>query len=353
MDMEKQIFNYLEGKLNDKLKEEFLKKISENKEAKKLFYDLKLIWETGEYIQQEKNAKTQEEWGKISTKLAPQFKQSRAVVKHKNLLKYAAMLIVAVGLTFGLSKQFIFSEKSISQNEVYVPKGQKSQLTLSDGTKIWLNSESKITYPTKFSMGSDRNVYLEGEAYFKVTKNCKVPFIVNTDKINIKVLGTSFNVKSYTADKTIETTLIEGKVSIQKKSYNQTAKSWDLNPNQKAIFNKATHSLLVEDLNVKPEVAESNAKDITPGCYTNSQAVTSWKEEILIFDNESLAEITTKLERWYGYNIEVKDAELLENRYKGKFENLESVNQVLDVISVTTPIRYTINGRNIIIEQRQ
>ena len=117
--------------------------------------------------------------------------------------------------------------------------------------KVISNAQDKRYYDKKSGL---RNIFLEGEAYFEVAKNEKAPFIVNTSKIKVKVLGTSFNIKCYPEDKTIETTLIEGKVTIQQAGETVAQKQYYLNPNQKAVYDKNNHTFVFEDLVVNNEI---------------------------------------------------------------------------------------------------
>ena len=356
-DIEKIMLDYLEGRLDEKSKRELLQTLKEDDQKRELFFQLKLIWNHSETEADAESAGTRESWQRISDKLNSDFVQSLKKQKNKpwiNLLKYAAIFIIGAGLTVitvNLVKTFS-GRKLIAENETIVQKGQKSQVILTDGTKIWLNSETRLRYPSRFGLTGSREVYLEGEAYFEVAKNEKQPFNVNTGNLKIRVLGTSFNVKSYPEDKLVETTLIEGKVCIQKAG--QSSASCNqviLEPNQKAVFNKSDYTIVVSDLNTGQNIDKKEIDSKAPVLAKNTEPITSWKDQILYFDNESLEEIIVKLERWYGYTVIVKDRDLLVHRYKGKFENYETIYQVLDAIRLTTPIRYTVSNKVVTIEK--
>jgi ferric-dicitrate binding protein FerR (iron transport regulator) len=188
---------------------------------------------------------------------------------------------------------------------------------------VWLNSDTKIKYKKQF-IGPVREVFLCGEAYFSVVKDASRPFIVKTLKLDIKVLGTVFNVKSYPGEKTIETTLVTGLVSIEKNNETKEAKEAPvlIRPKQKAVFSVLGDKICVEPVNVDKTV--------------------SWKNGKLIFDNESLEGVVTKLQRWYGVKIELP----------GKFKNTEdrftltvkdeNIEEVIHLLQLTSRLTFKI-----------
>jgi len=241
-------------------------------------------------------------------------------------------------------------ETAMAYNEMNVPEGAKSQLTLSDGTKVWLNGGSKLKYPANFSAES-RDVFLDGEAFFDVSENKSKPFLVHTSSIQIKVLGTAFNVKSYAEDKIIETTLVRGSIEIRELKDNILTKPLLLRPNQKAIFVKSNAQLSTSSDDVGQKLNESPSK--LPGIEiskVNTAPVTAWKEKNLVFDNITLEEIAVNLERWYGVKIHILNDSLKKYKYKGRFSHNETVYQVLEVLKVTTPIFYELKNYEINID---
>ena len=210
------------------------------------------------------------------------------------------------------------------------PSGQKSVLFLSDGTKVWLNAASKLTYAREFGTEGTRDVYLEGEAFFDVVHDRERPFIVHTSSIAVKVLGTSFNVKSYSEEETVETTLVDGKVQIVQSDENgRQAAAIDLKPNQRAVFDKVSGVM--------------NVKEV--------QALNSglWKEDRLIFDEEPIDNVILQLERWYNVKIHVKKRGQLNCKLTARIGK-ESLQEVLKLIEATHDIRYTIVGQEVFIE---
>jgi len=256
-----------------------------------------------------------------------------------NWIKLAAAVIivplVSVGIFYFLNRtdNQTLSVRSGHKNDVekrVSDKGQKSILVLSDGTKVWLNAASKISYPKDFETQNTRDVYLEGEAFFDVAHNENKPFIVHTSSINIKVLGTSFNVKSYFDEKTIETTLVQGKVRIeQSDGKGNSIGDVELKPNQRAVFNKES-----KIINIKEVVADNSL---------------SWKRERLVFDEESIDNVILQMERWYNVKIYVKNKGNLDCKLTASIEN-ESLEEILNLISIAHNIQYSISGGDVFLE---
>jgi ferric-dicitrate binding protein FerR (iron transport regulator) len=208
--------------------------------------------------------------------------------------------------------------------------GQKSTIILPDNTIVTLNGESSLSYRGDWKEESLRSVSLTGEGYFKVTSNPQKPFVVNTSGISIKVLGTTFNVKSYDNDEAVETTLVEGKVVIEKDGEEDAiSESIELLPDQKAIFTKNSKQIVLE--NVKPE----------------SEA--AWVKGSLVFEDEPFSEIVKDLERWYGTKIIVKDKASLQCRFNTRIEN-ESLEEVLKLFSSSGNVKYSIDDNQVWIE---
>jgi transmembrane sensor len=241
-------------------------------------------------------------------------------------------------------------ETAMAYNEMNVPEGAKSQLSLSDGTKVWLNGGSKLKYPASFS-AKTRDVFLDGEAFFDVSENKSKPFLVHASSIQITVLGTAFNVKSYAQDRIIETTLVRGSIEIRELKDNVLTQPLLLSPNQKAIFVKSKGELSKSSDDIGQKLKQSPNK--YPGIEVskvNTVPVTAWKEKNLVFDNITLEEIAVSLERWYGIKIHIMNNSLKKYKYKGRFSHNETVYQVLEVIKVTTPIFYELKNYEINID---
>ena len=174
--------------------------------------------------------------------------------------------------------------EKISYQSIYVPAGQRAELTLADGTKVWLNSRSSLKFPTNFQ-GKSRNVILDGEGFFTVAKNKEVPFIVKTKKYDVKVLGTEFNILAYSTDSIWETSLLEGSVEIQ------------TNGKRKLRLEPNTMVRLQGNSLVKQHIKKME--------YFR------WREGLICFDNISVKEMIEKLKLYYGVDIVINNQEIL------------------------------------------
>ena len=200
-------------------------------------------------------------------------------------------------------------------NKIIIPYGKRSEITLADGTHIWLNSGSQLSYPTEFKSDS-REVYLSGEAFFDVKHDNGKPFYVITRDIKIKVLGTSFNVTSYDEDKTAQTVLVKGKVSVGK---NQLfAKTLDLIPGERMIYDKNNKNLTKDQVDVK--------------------LYASWLNGYLIFESLPITEVYKKLERYYNRNI-IAESGLDKITFSGKLDLKNKIEDVLENISFASSVR--------------
>lgn len=218
-------------------------------------------------------------------------------------------------------------------NEVVVPFGKKSQLTLEDGTKVWLNAGSRMAFPTKFK-GNKREVFLEGEGYFEVAHNLKLPFYVYTNEIAVKVLGTKFNISAYKSDKLIEAVLIEGSVAINERSALGFMKSESvLIPNQKASYNRNERSLVVKE---EPNVDDAIA----------------WIEGWFKFHRQTINDVMNKLERYYNVQFEFNSKFPAEDLITGKLYLNDSIEQVMMALDVVGKLQYRIDGNKIYVGKK-
>lgn len=236
--------------------------------------------------------------------------------------------------------------------EVQTLKGTRTKIILPDGSNVWLNAGSKLNYEKKFD-AKLREVYLSGEAYFDVVHNAKRPFLIHTATINIKVLGTQFNVKAYDDDSLTETSLIKGSVEVSLK-YNDL-KKYILRPNQKLIL--PNESFLA--IQKKVSAVKSDSKDlemyapqIKELTYLkddyNTNIESSWTRNILSFEDESFTEVAKKMERWYDVTIKFENPRWEKQYVSGAFEN-ESLDQAMNALKFTTGFNYKKEGNTIII----
>lgn len=193
--------------------------------------------------------------------------------------------------------------------------GDHKKVTLPDGSTVILNAESSLTYPKNF-MDSTRQVTLTGEAFFDIKRDTTQPFIVKTEYLSVKVLGTAFNVKSYPGDENIETTLVSGKVEILRQ---KAKKTLVLAPSQRAVFDKEKSNIKVDSV--------------------DSENIIAWKQGKLVFNNTSLKQVISDLNRKYNVEFVIQSEALLHYKYTGTFDNL-TLKEVLELLKISSPIHY-------------
>ena len=233
----------------------------------------------------------------------------------KTVLKYAAIVVVAF-IAGNQLRPSAPPEKEIRYSEITVPFGQMSQLTLSDETKIWLNSGTTLRYPERFAENS-RSVTIEGEAYFEVSKMAHKPFTVNTPDMKVEVMGTSFNLSAYPEDATTSATLVEGKIDIQTSAGKTIA---HINAGQMATKNKT-----------EPNIEIRNVK---------TAFYASWIDGKIFFDDEPLDQIAVKLERWFNVEIVFANEHLKSHRFTGTILKNKPVDQIMQALELISPIRF-------------
>ena len=264
-------------------------------------------------------------------------------------------LVVKIAIAAGFIGLIIFgyyifnrdaNSNSDNEREVAAISGSKSFITLPDGSMVWLNSDSRIFYDKGFDKNI-REVRLEGEAYFDVKKDTAHPFIVHTNEIDIKVLGTAFNVKSYPSDKTIEATLIRGVVEITNKLDPLSPKIL-LKPLEKFVAIKEVYDIektaqvphhIVTEINKKIPIVSFSP--LNEKVVDSTFIETSWMYNRLQFDGDSFEELARKMQRWYNVQIIFKDNSLSQSRFTGVFED-ETIDQALKALQMIKPFKYKI-----------
>lgn len=271
-------------------------------------------------------------------------------------LKSAAIFILGFAVSWILykNKEIDLLNENVLQI-IETPKGSSTKISLPDGSKIWLNAGSKITYSSIFNKNS-REVFLEEEAFFSVSKDEKRQFIVKTPDITVKVFGTSFNVKSYPNENAVETTLVEGSISLYKNSTNGKASGEEikLDPSQRVVLYKEeqeTRTLTESTPKRIANVPERKPK-LVLSKHIDTEMFTSWKDGHLIIKSEPLEELALTLERKYNVSIHFIDEEIRQFRFTGTFEN-ETIEQVLAAIKLASSIDYKIEEREIWINQAE
>lgn len=304
--MDKRIIKYYQGELSPKERRDFLEKAYRDEHLKHQLIRYQQI-DSLLYLQEDF---ANRELGK------KKYKQFKQMVGYRTKLlflkrwsKYAAVWLLSLLATWQLADYYTRSKKvvepTINQQELYVPAGQRAELTLPDGSKVWLNANSRLSYPSSFQ--KERRVTLSGEGYFTVAPNKEMPFIVSTSALDIKALGTEFNVRGYPDSESVEVYLNKGIV--------------------KTYF---------------PD-AESEGKIISPGqCIIQSgdkmeltdadPDILCWREGLYVFKKQKLGYILKQLELYYDVEILVKRPEILDYEYVGKFRQRDGILTILQVI---------------------
>ena len=216
--------------------------------------------------------------------------------------------------------------EEIVYNTMQIPVGGFYQLKLADGTKVWLNSLTRLRFPVTFA-GEERKVYLTGEAYFEVARDSVHPFIVATDEgMEVKVYGTEFNVDTYRKG-TVKTTLVNGKVGIR---VSATGEEMRLSPNQMALFTKATQSIQVENV--------------------DSYGVVAWKDGKFVFEDEPIEEIMERLSRWYDVKVFYANERIKKHTFTGIITRFADISDVLHLTEETAAVEFRIQGDTVTVK---
>lgn len=255
-------------------------------------------------------------------------KASRREFRLSTLWRYAAVVAVIIAVGFlSYWRGEVNVKDTFADISVEAPLGSKTKLYLPDGTLVWLNAGSRMTYSQGFGF-DNRKVELEGEGYFEVKRNEKIPFYVKTKDLQLRVLGTKFNFRDYPEDHEVVVSLLEGKVELSNMLKNE--KEALLAPNERAVLNKSNGLMTVES------VMAANASQ--------------WTDGYLFFDEELLPDIVKELERSYNVKIHIANDSLNNFRFYGNFVRREqNIQEVLDALASTEKIQYKIEERNITI----
>jgi ferric-dicitrate binding protein FerR (iron transport regulator) len=314
------IIRLFSGEANPDEKHEIRVWLNQSPRNKKLFSDLREIWLSAGVRENIDNYDLNKAIEIFKQKIQPPI---RKIFSQQlgNVLQYAAIFLIIVGLPvfYFLGKNNSMTEESYTT--ISCPYGDKSTINLPDGSIVYLNSGSKLTFNNNFHH-QFRGVSIEGEGYFSVVENPKIPFIVKAADLEVKVLGTKFNVKAYPTENVISTTLEEGKIELGINNQRVLLK-----PGQRLDYYTLEKKMTFYDL-----------VDITPDV--------EWKEGRLIFRNESLEELELKLERWFDVDIDFADEDVKQRRFTGIIER-ESILETLSYFNLSQHVGYRIKNNNI------
>ncbi len=248
-------------------------------------------------------------------KPAEKHTQSRSLrITGRKLLAVAAFIIMVFSAGF-IFQQYLMPQPKVIMQTIHVPAGQRAELTLTDGTKVWLNAKTTLTFPNHFN-GDLRQVKLNGEGYFKVAKDSEHPFIVTTERYNVRVLGTEFNVFAYGGYPYFETSLVEGSVDV---------------------YSPLSNDMPIR-LSPNTYVYLENGKLVRKKIEHNSYFL--WREGLISFYDAPVADMISKLRLYYDVKIIVHNENLLKSRYSGKFRTKDGVEHVLKVLQLRNKFTY-------------
>ncbi|MGL5317818.1 MAG: FecR family protein [Bacteroidales bacterium] len=245
-------------------------------------------------------------------------------ISFRPFLKYAS-IVVGAGLFTLSALRYMENHKEPVYQMLTVEEGERAKIVLADGSEIWLNSNTQISYPDNFNR-VNRDIKLSGEAYFKVAKNQELPFVINTQNIEVEVVGTEFNVRSYEDDATIDVQVVEGKVLVREEDVDQ--QSHLLTANEMITYDKLNASFNEESFDAEVE---------------------NWREGKYIFKHKTLKEIARQLERIYAVEFIINDTALLDDVYYGEINVKDSIENIMEIISLSDQFTYEIKNKQVII----
>lgn len=364
------IISYLSDQVTEEEKTSLLEWLKESDENRKLFLEYRKLFDLSlcANYNNKFSVKRRDNLESLNDKIDSFSKKeiNQKVRRLSYFLKIAAAVLF-IFLGGAATYHWLFRSNSIQdlstiEYEVTAPRGGKSELVLTDGTKVWLNAGSRLRYMANYGMNS-RVVYLDGEGYFSVVKNPKKPFIVQTSGLKIKAYGTSFNVKAYPEEKNVTTTLVEGVVKIEGKGVNLSLK-----PKEVVIVDKVSQKCETKDnkkiagttrnknVSVPQPISENKEgvinNNVKVTSNVNTNIYTSWKDNLWIIESEPLKNIATILERKFNISVVIKSPELNLYTFTGTF-NSETLEQILDIIKLTAPLNYQINKGVVTISEEQ
>lgn len=245
----------------------------------------------------------------------------------RKVLAYVACIAIGVICTWSIMQQSPDEENLSKLYSVITEKGQKTTVILPDGTTVWLNSDSRLSYDMSYDI-NDRKVTLEGEGYFEVAEDQERPFTVHLANYCVTALGTSFNISAYSDEDRIITTLIEGKVRIHSDMIDT-----QLTEDQSITYDKTSNKYL----------KESEVQSYISGLWRNN--------ELAVSPGTTLMELTVILERNYNIQFEFQDESIKKYKFEGIIKNSQ-LNNILELISLSAPVRYSIRGNKVILDRK-
>jgi len=357
--MDELIANFLSKGTTPDEEERLLKWITSDDENRKYYSRMYRVWLRSAMFGQpdvEKTEKALKQFHEKAFELSIATNKPQAIKTKKGtlltMLKYAAVIALLIVSTYTLTRHFMTQPVVLAVAEMTyeVQYGSRAYATLPDGSKMWLNSGSKLIIKPEYNL-HERTVELVGEAFFDVETNPEKPFIVKVGEISITATGTTFNVKAYPEEEHITTTLVEGVVFIENNKALENKFKVQLKPNQTVSYNRQERSLnnITNETVIEPSTPSKPAKSATiqtPLTASLSQqkttTLTSWMKDRWVIDNLEFGQLAVQLERRYNVDIIFNSEELMKYRFTGTIER-ETVEQMFELFRYSIPLRYTID----------
>lgn len=318
------ILKYLQGSCSDEELQQLTVWMKESKENRDKLFALEESFHLGNLERYSEPTFLDRAERKMKARIDAYEKERARVHYIKRSMQYAATLLVLIVGAF--AAKYLVSSNITDPTITIAYNGAVREFTLPDGTKVWLNENAVLKYPKEFTNDS-RKVSLQGEAYFEVTKDKARPFTVSTDAMQVKVLGTKFNVRSDKGSALAEATLVEGEVEV---TGNKSEGQIILSPGQKAELNTQTGRLCVKQVNAKLDAV--------------------WRDDLIPFEKATITEIASTLERFYNVKI-ILSSDVNNNTYSGVLKKRESIDSVLNSLKNSIPITYKKSGHKVYIHQ--
>ncbi len=288
-------------------------------ENEALFRESLKAWEAISLLQEMEQFNSFEALRKIDSRLSYSGSSKlRIIIQRVAAILLLPLLFYSGYITFKNLSAKKMPEEQMMMQTITSRQGMVTNFSLSDGTNVWLNSNSELQFPVHFD-GNTREVTMRGEAFFEVAKNEKQPFRLNAKQLNIDVLGTSFNVISYDDEKQSEVILVEGMINLSTDKADEEKDYGNINPGQRAIYKEDTQKVCIENVEVDKFMA--------------------WRDGNLIFRDDPMEDVVRRLSRWFNVEIIFDDAEIKSYIYTATFRN-ENIEQVLKLLKLSAPIDY-------------
>ena len=358
VNIESLVGKYFNGAIPDDERRELISWIAQSKENELMFNQLREILMVSRLHDENFSFDEQAAFEKIKEKvrLLRSIPKMNSVKQGKVItLSYHWAAVVSIILILSSTMIYHLISKSSDSVAVYqeilVPLGSRTKVVLPDGSQVNLNAGSTLRYQTGFGV-KGRDIWLDGEGFFEVRK-ASIPFIVHSGTVQIKAVGTSFNVRAYSSDQVVETTLVSGKIEVTGIGHHReiTEDGLSLLPNQKLIVSNLPVDSCVSDANNNNQVLTAE-KTVILKKKIDPEPEISWKDNKWVINREDLSSLSVKLERRFDVKIIFKDEHLKSFRYNGSLPDL-SLEQVLKVMSLASPISYSVNEKTVVISGKK